>query len=92
MPLPVGSDIAEQAVEIVRARPGIDVEEHIAAVVASLGSGGVVVEELVDRVVDGLVDGPLYWLPGDRTVVVPDLVAGTVFTHRLMRLKPSWVC
>lgn len=83
LPLPEVSDIAERAVEIARAHPGIDIEEHIAAVVASLGSGGVVVEELVDRVVDDLVDGPLYWLPGDRTVVVPDIVAGTVFTHRL---------
>ncbi len=83
LPLPEVADIAERAVEIARARPGIDVDEHLAAVLASLGSGGMVVEELVDRVIDDLVEGPLYWLPGDRTIVVPDLVAGRVFTHRL---------
>ncbi len=87
LPLPEASDIAERAVRIARDRPGISVEEHIDAVVASLGSGGVVVEELVDRVVDDLVDGPLYWLPGDRTVVVPDLLAGKVFTHRFNEVE-----
>lgn len=84
LPLPEYADIAERLVGIARAEPGIGVEDHVAAVVASWGSdGGEVIERLVDQVLDDLVDGPLHWLPGDKTVVVPDLIQATTFTHRL---------
>ena len=84
LPLPNMSDIARHLVETAREQPGIAAGDHCGAVAASLGSGnGPIVEQMVDRALDALIEGPLYWLPGDRTVVVPDLVAGTTFTHRL---------
>ncbi len=84
LPLPEGSDIADRVLELTRANPGIEVDELFDAVLESLGSDAApVVGPLVDRVFDGLLDGPLHLLPGDFTVVVPDLVAGTTFTHRL---------
>jgi len=84
LPLPEGPDIADHVLKIARAEPGIEADDLFDAVLASLGSdGGPAVEGLVDRVFDNLLDGPLHLLPGDRTVVVPDLVAGATFTHRL---------
>lgn len=84
LPLPEGSDIADHVLKIARTNPGIEANDLVDAVLASLGSDAApVVGPLVDRVFDGLLDGPLHLLPRDRTVVVPDLVAGTTFTHRL---------
>jgi hypothetical protein len=84
LPLPTAAEIADCLVETVRAEPGVTADRHFEAAMAALGSGGGrVLEALVDRVLDDLVDGPLHWLPDDRTVVVPDLVAPATFTHRL---------
>lgn len=84
LPLPSAADIADRLVEIARAQPGITPDDHCDAIMASLGpGGGLVVEEMVNRVLDDLIEGPLWWLPDDRTVVVPDLVEGATFTHRL---------
>ncbi len=84
LPLPQGSDVAELALDIARSRPGIDADDHFDALLASLEPNtGKVTEELVLGVLDELSTGPLHVLPGDRTVVIPDLIAGTTFTHRL---------
>ncbi len=84
LPMPGASDIARRLVETARDQPGITPDDHCDAVVASLGpGGGPVLEEMVDRVLDELIEGPLWWLPGDQTVVVPDLVQRATFTHRL---------
>jgi len=83
LPLPEGSDIADHLLKITRASPGIEADDLVDAVLESLGSGsGPVVGRLVEQVFDELLNGPLHLLPGDQTVVVPDLVAGATFTHR----------
>lgn len=88
LPLPSWSDAAHAAVDAVRARPGISVDEHTDGLVASLSaSGSEVVRSLVDRVVEDLSDGPLHFLPGDVTAHVPDLVDGRVFTHRFNEVE-----
>ncbi len=81
--LPTAAEIAARLIEVARDQPGIKADEHIEAVLAAFGAAeDGPVEDLVDRVLDRLVDGPLLWLPGDRTVVVPDIVGTATFTHR----------
>jgi len=85
LPLPTAAEVGRALIEAARAEPGIAADRLFDSTLASLGSssGGQTLEALVDRVLDDLADGPLYWLPDDGTVVVPDLVEPATFTHRL---------
>jgi hypothetical protein len=83
LPLPTGSEVAARLVEVVRSDQGISADDHFEAVVASFApANGEELETIVDRMLDELVEGPVHWLTGDRTVYVPDLVAPAIFTHR----------
>jgi len=83
LPLPTGSEVAARIVEVVRSDQGIAADDHFEAVVASFGPANAeALEAIVDRMLDQLVQGPLHWLTGDRTVYVPDLVAPAIFTRR----------
>ncbi len=84
LPLPSAEQIAEVLVGIARATPGLDADDHIQQAVAALGSGagGRVLQALVERVLDALVEGPLHWLADDVTVAFFDTIAGRTFTHR----------
>lgn len=46
-------------------------------------SGQRILEPMVDRVLERLVEGPLHWLAGDETIVFHDAIGGRTFTHRL---------
>lgn len=84
LPLPSVEQIAEALVAVVRAEPGIQADEHVERVLAMLGSENRrrILEPLAARVLDHLVDGPLYWLAGDVTVAFHDTIGGRTFTHR----------
>lgn len=84
LPLPSTGDVATALIATARAQPGIDVDSHIAATIAALRSdaNARIMEPLVDRVLDHLIDGPLHWLSDDQTVVFHDTVAQRTFTHR----------
>lgn len=88
LPLPEAGVVAVTAIDVVRENPGIDVDEHIARTVERLSvRRSPLVEDMVERLVEDLVDGPLAWLPGDATVHVPDLFDGRIFTHRITEFE-----
>ena len=79
-------EAAVALIGVVREHQGIDVEEVRQVALTRLGrSDNELTGQLLDDVTDDLVDadGPLSWLPGDRSVHVVDLTLGSVFTHRL---------
>jgi len=84
LPLPSVGEVAAALLEAARAEPGITADDHTERTHALFrpNSHGRLLERLVDRVLEHLVDGPLHWLAGDVTVVVHDAIAGRVFTHR----------
>ncbi len=85
LPLPSAEQIAEVLIAIARANPGLHADDHTRQAVAALGTGGGgrVLQALVERVLDHLVEGPLHWLADDATVAFFDTIAGRTFTHRL---------
>ncbi len=85
LPLPDRPELAAALVAVARAHPGIAVDEHVERTIDLLGhrAGRELLETMLDRLLDDLIDGPLHWLSGDRTVVHHDTVAGRTFTHRL---------
>lgn len=85
LPMPSADQIAKVLVEIIRDTPGLAVDEHVERAVAVLGppTTGGLLETLVERSLDHLVEGPLHWLAGDVTVGYFDAIAGRTFTHRL---------
>ena len=89
LPLPSAEQVAEALVAVVRASPGIDVDEHVERTLALLGSKGNrrILESMADRVLDRLIEGPLHWLAGDATVVYHDTIAGRRFTHRFNEVE-----
>lgn len=84
LPLPEAAEIATALVTVARANPGIDADSHVSQTIAALGStsGERLLEPMVDRVLESLLDGPLHWLADDATVVFHDTVARRVLTHR----------
>lgn len=87
LPLPSVADAAGRLIELARAEPGIDVDEHLDSAIESFDATQSdllrpLVEDMIEHLVDDMVEGPLAWLTGDRTVLVPDLVAPATFTHR----------
>lgn len=94
LPLPDADDIEAALRRIVRDEPGVDLDAAIAATVAELGwgdHGSGLVEELVDRVVDHLLDvgGSIALLARDRLVDLESLLGGKVLTHRLSDAEVS---
>jgi hypothetical protein len=85
LPLPEADDVARALLAAVRAEPGISANELVDRAVEMFGSpaSSQVLEPMVDRVLERLVDGPLHWLAGDATVVFHDAIVGRMFTHRL---------
>ena len=84
LPLPTAREVAGRLIDTARSEPGIHVEDHVDAVVASFAKGNEqAVESLINKVLERLIEGPLHWLPGDATVVVADVVAGRTLLHRL---------
>jgi hypothetical protein len=85
LPLPEADDVARALLAAVRAEPGITANELVDRAVEMSGSpaSSQVLEPMVDRVLERLVDGPLHWLAGDETVVFHDAIVGRTFTHRL---------
>ena len=85
LPLPSHERVAETMVEVVRVEPGITAEVHVERTVAALGSStnAKLLETMVERVLERLVEGPLHWLAHDVTVVFHDTIASRTFTHRL---------
>jgi hypothetical protein len=84
LPIPTVDQLSEALLAVARANPGITADEHVERVLTMLGSSTSdrILEPLLQRVLDHLVEGPLHWLPGDETVVFHDAIAGRVFTHR----------
>lgn len=84
LPLPSADEIARVLVGIVRDTPGLTADEHVERAVAVLGppTTGGLLETLVERTLDHLVEGPLHWLAGDVTVAYFEAIAGRTFTHR----------
>ena len=82
LPLPGVEEISAALIDVAGDQPGITADAHVAGALDRLGLSGETAEGLVERVLEDLVAGPLEWLPGDRTVVIADLVAGATFTHR----------
>lgn len=85
LPLPTAEAIAEALVAVARENPGIAAEQHVDRTITTLGleRGGRVVETMVERVLEHIINGPLHWLADDATVVFHDAIAGRTFTHRL---------
>ncbi len=85
LPLPSFEQITEALLAVVRADPGMSVDDHVDRTIGALGSafGTTLLEPLVNEVVDHLIEGPLHWLPDDATVVFHDTIAGRTFTHRV---------
>ncbi|MGE0305930.1 MAG: YecA family protein [Acidimicrobiia bacterium] len=84
LPLPSAERIAAALVATARSEPGITVDDHVERAIAMLGSAGSrrIVEAMINRVLDRLIDGPLHWLAGDVTLVFHDTIAGRTFTHQ----------
>jgi hypothetical protein len=89
LPLPAADDVARALLAAVRAEPGITADELVDCAVGALGSPAIsrVLEPMVDRVLDRLVEGPLHWLAGDSTVVFHDVIEGRTFTHCLTEFE-----
>ncbi|MFV0523211.1 MAG: SEC-C metal-binding domain-containing protein [Acidimicrobiales bacterium] len=88
LPLPERSDVADRIVTAVRSGSGPDASECLNAVISSYQPlAGAVIERQVDQVFDRMLGGPLHLLPDDRVVLLPDLVDGTTFTHRLTDIE-----
>lgn len=88
LPAPSIEQISEALLAVARAEPGISPEEHTERTLAALGTAGNgIVEALVERVLDHLLDGPLHWVAGDCTVAFYDTIAGRTFTTRLNELE-----
>jgi len=89
LPLPDDSVAEVALVEAARAVPGLAVGDAFRLAMQDLGRDAgdelaeVALGEVVDVVVSDDTRGPLILLSDDRLVHVGDLVAGSVFTHRL---------
>ena len=85
LPLPDRPELATALVAVARAHPGISVDDHVDRTIDGLGrrAGRGLLEPMLDRLLDDLIDGPLHWLSGDRTLAYHDTVADRTFTHLL---------
>lgn len=87
LPLPTAETVTELLIGLVRAQPGILVDDLSREILRTTGRAqdDNLALEVFDRINERLVEpgGPLAWLADDQTVHVGDLVAGRVLTHRL---------
>jgi hypothetical protein len=85
LPLADADDLALALLRVVRARPGIDLDEAERTAIEGLAGDPELLEEQLAEIGDSLIDddGPLAWLWDDGAVHVDDLTAGIVLTHRL---------
>lgn len=87
LPLPLPEDIERTLLDIASTQVVIPGDELIARTIRQLGRDpdDEVVGSLIERVEERLSDddGPLAWLPDDRTVHVARLIEGIVLTHVL---------
>jgi hypothetical protein len=86
LPLPAAAEIESALLDVAEQAVVIDTDTLVAESVEILGHrrDDPLVVQLVEMVEERLADdGPLAWLPHDRTAHVPSLTAGIVLTHVL---------